>query len=430
MKRQAFQRGEIRDEDDNIIRTGAYGKNTAFATKDNKGILDYIINNFDALIDLITGVSIYADSKSEFPSTGVIGKRYIARDTGKIYTWDEEKSSYLELTEENKEYLTKDEADRIYAAQTALNSYLPLTGGTITGSLDLVSPAAKDKKIGITVNSKWFDVGYNWDNADGGGFSLRSNAYSASADGGPGGFVFYARNATNTTNLIGYADGRLTWGKKNLVRSINGVKADNDGNVTLEEIGSSGSYTLPTASATVLGGIKVGSGLSISDGVLNSQFNSADYMKTTDLRNNFLGKTETAVRATKANQDDKGNYIPSTYIKSASIKDNIITFTKGDGATFPITLPNTSYTSLMNSATVLEGMITMYAGDTAPTGWLVCDGSEVSKTTYASLYEIVGDAYGTPTDTGNFLLPNLSKLAGVMYIIKAIPTSDGVQVTI
>lgn len=187
MKRQAFQRGEIRDEDDNIIRTGAYGKNTAFATKDNKGILDYIINNFDALIDLITGMSIYADSKSEFPSTGVIGKRYIARDTGKIYTWDEEKNSYLELKEENKEYLTKDEADRIYAAQTALNSYLPLTGGTITGSLDLVSPAAKDKKIGITVNSKWFDVGYNWDNADGGGFSLRSNAYSASADGGPGG---------------------------------------------------------------------------------------------------------------------------------------------------------------------------------------------------------------------------------------------------
>ena len=52
MRKQAFQPGEIRDEQNNIIRPGAYGKNSAFATAANDGILDYIINNFDALYDL------------------------------------------------------------------------------------------------------------------------------------------------------------------------------------------------------------------------------------------------------------------------------------------------------------------------------------------------------------------------------------------
>lgn len=55
MKRQAFQPGEIRDENDNIIREGAYGKKSAFATADNRGILDYMINNFDALYDAVNG---------------------------------------------------------------------------------------------------------------------------------------------------------------------------------------------------------------------------------------------------------------------------------------------------------------------------------------------------------------------------------------
>lgn len=32
MRKQAFQPGEIRDEQNNIIRPGAYGKNSAFAT--------------------------------------------------------------------------------------------------------------------------------------------------------------------------------------------------------------------------------------------------------------------------------------------------------------------------------------------------------------------------------------------------------------
>ena len=53
------------------------------------------------------------------------------------------------------------------------------------------------------------------------------------------------------------------------------------------------------------------------------------------------------------------------------------------------------------------GTILSYTSTTPPTGFLVCDGSEVSKTTYADLYTIIGDTYGTSTDAGKFKLPDL-----------------------
>ncbi len=49
MKPQTFQHPEIRDENDNIIHPGAFGKNTPFCTKNNDGILDYIANDLEYL---------------------------------------------------------------------------------------------------------------------------------------------------------------------------------------------------------------------------------------------------------------------------------------------------------------------------------------------------------------------------------------------
>jgi len=97
MKRQAFQPGEIRDENDNIIREGAYGKKSAFATADNKGILDYMINNFDALKDAIDGGRVYVASTSDLPATGDVANVYIANDTGKWYYWDPDTSKYVTI---------------------------------------------------------------------------------------------------------------------------------------------------------------------------------------------------------------------------------------------------------------------------------------------------------------------------------------------
>lgn len=54
------------------------------------------------------------------------------------------------------------------------------------------------------------------------------------------------------------------------------------------------------------------------------------------------------------------------------------------------------------------GSIVMYAGSVAPTGWLLCDGSAVSRTTYQSLFDAIGTTHGEGDGTTTFNLPNIS----------------------
>ena len=53
------------------------------------------------------------------------------------------------------------------------------------------------------------------------------------------------------------------------------------------------------------------------------------------------------------------------------------------------------------------GAIMAWASAVAPSNWLICDGSAVSRTLYASLYATIGDSYGAGDGTTTFNLPNL-----------------------
>lgn len=53
------------------------------------------------------------------------------------------------------------------------------------------------------------------------------------------------------------------------------------------------------------------------------------------------------------------------------------------------------------------GAISEYAGATAPTNWLICDGSAISRTTYADLFNVIGTRYGTGDGSTTFNLPDL-----------------------
>lgn len=53
------------------------------------------------------------------------------------------------------------------------------------------------------------------------------------------------------------------------------------------------------------------------------------------------------------------------------------------------------------------GVVQAYAGSSTPTGWLLCDGSAVSRTTYAKLFAVIGTTYGTGDGVDTFNLPNL-----------------------
>jgi microcystin-dependent protein len=55
----------------------------------------------------------------------------------------------------------------------------------------------------------------------------------------------------------------------------------------------------------------------------------------------------------------------------------------------------------------ITGELKMVALSTAPTGWLVCDGSEVSRTAYATLFAAVGTAYGVGDGSTTFNLPDM-----------------------
>ena len=56
---------------------------------------------------------------------------------------------------------------------------------------------------------------------------------------------------------------------------------------------------------------------------------------------------------------------------------------------------------------LITGVISMFAGSTAPTGTLICNGAAVSRTTYAALYAVIGTTYGVGDNTTTFNLPNL-----------------------
>lgn len=55
---------------------------------------------------------------------------------------------------------------------------------------------------------------------------------------------------------------------------------------------------------------------------------------------------------------------------------------------------------------VPPGAVSMYAGAGTPVGWLLCDGSAVSRSTYASLFAAIGTIYGVGNGTTTFNLPD------------------------
>lgn len=99
--------------------------------------------------------------------------------------------------------------------------------------------------------------------------------------------------------------------------------------------------------------------------------------------------TEAQLDAIKSSVED---FFNSTKIDSDNIQDLGITLAK---------LATAVQEQLNPTGTVLS-----YAGATAPSGYLLCDGSAVSQTTYAALFAVIGLTYGNPGG-GNFNLPDL-----------------------
>ena len=76
-------------------------------------------------------------------------------------------------------------------------------------------------------------------------------------------------------------------------------------------------------------------------------------------------------------------------------------------------LPSSPYSEVAyNAISSPAGMVSPFAGpvENIPAGWLLCDGSEISRTEYANLYDVIGVCWGVGDGSTTFNLPDLRGL--------------------
>lgn len=77
------------------------------------------------------------------------------------------------------------------------------------------------------------------------------------------------------------------------------------------------------------------------------------------------------------------------------------------GDTVMVYCDGTQFATVGGGSGVPAGSITDYAGSSAPTGWLLCYGQAVSRTTYATLFTAISTTYGSGDGSTTFNLPDL-----------------------
>ena len=87
-------------------------------------------------------------------------------------------------------------------------------------------------------------------------------------------------------------------------------------------------------------------------------------------------------------------------VTTASIADDAVTTAK---------IPDAAITAakLAVGAAFVAGMVMPYAGSSAPSGWLLAYGQDVSRTTYSDLFSAIGTTYGSGDGSTTFTLPDL-----------------------
>ena len=67
------------------------------------------------------------------------------------------------------------------------------------------------------------------------------------------------------------------------------------------------------------------------------------------------------------------------------------------------------YLNEKSSQSVPTGMVAYFGLNAVPSGWLLCNGSNVSRTTYANLFKAIGTRFGAGDGSTTFTLPNLNE---------------------
>lgn len=93
---------------------------------------------------------------------------------------------------------------------------------------------------------------------------------------------------------------------------------------------------------------------------------------------------------------DRGVGIYTTAAALAPIRANLIVQSTITGSTSETAAP-----------LIPAGVVVAWSGSTAPSGWLECAGSAISRTAYAALYAVCGTAFGSGNGSTTFNLPDI-----------------------
>ena len=167
-------------------------------------------------------------------------------------------------------------------------------------------------------------------------------------------------NATNNSKaLTPYAVAR-----QNYVKSVNKVRADAYGNVSITRVNSAASADSATKAAQDATGQQINTtyikSLSIkgktitytkgngATGTLTIQ--DTTYSKLSQFQNDvgYITSTGSCAYATKAAQDSSGQQINATYLKALTLNGRTLTYTRGNGATGGVDLTALSKVSLLS----------------------------------------------------------------------------------
>jgi hypothetical protein len=98
---------------------------------------------------------------------------------------------------------------------------------------------------------------------------------------------------------------------------------------------------------------------------------------------------ETAVNGSALSPLRKLRAVPRAYYaERAALADSALHVPISPGATAPV------------------GALVLWTNDLPPAGWLLCDGSAVSRTTYATLFAVIGIQFGPGDGSSTFNLPD------------------------
>lgn len=85
--------------------------------------------------------------------------------------------------------------------------------------------------------------------------------------------------------------------------------------------------------------------------------------------------------------------------------NKIVNVSNGTNATDAV---NKSQLDAITASAIPRGSVVMWGTDSPPSGWLVCNGDAVSRTTYAGLFALIGTTFGSGDGSTTFNLPDFS----------------------